>query len=150
MKSLKSRTSMQRWQQHKLNGARLRSVRERSVRSQFHKVFLYFKVSQGLCLFQLPFAVLGVACFFMVLVCKHSLVLHLFHQICILYTVYVKRRLGQMHGSMKSDSEASGGKWDSWRSRDRAAGIICQRTQSANKWTKAHLCRTSWVVVPPV
>ena len=51
---------------------------------------------------------------------------------------------------MKSDSEASGGKWDSWRSRGRAAGIICQRTQSANKWTKAHLCRTSWVVVPPV
>ena len=115
-------------------------------------------VSQGLPLFQsftrslfisTAFAVLGVGCFFKVLVCKHSLVSHLFHQICTMYTVYVKKRLGQMHGLMKSDSEASGGKWDSWRLGGRAAGIICQRTQSANKWTRAHLCHRI-CVVPPV
>ena len=115
-------------------------------------------VSQGLPLFQsftrslfilTAFCGFGCRLFFKVLVCRHSLVLHLFHQICILYTVYVKKRSGQMQRLMKSDSEASGGKWDSWRLGGRAAGIICQRTQSANKWTRAHLCHTSFVV-PPV
>ena len=74
-------------------------------------------VSQGLPLFQsftgslfILTALCGFGCrlFFKVLVCKHSLVLHLFHQICILHTVYVKKRLGQVHGLMKSDSEANG------------------------------------------
>ena len=74
-------------------------------------------VSQGLPLFQsftrslfisTALCGFGSRLFFKVLVCKHSLVLHIFHQICILHTVYVKKRLGQMHGLMKSDSEANG------------------------------------------
>ena len=60
-------------------------------------------VSQGLPLFQsftrslfISTALCGFGCrlFFKVLVCKHSLVLHIFHQISILDTVYVKKRLG--------------------------------------------------------
>ena len=58
-------------------------------------------VSQGLPLFQsftrslfisTALCGFGSRLFFKVLVCKHSLVLHIFHQ--ILHTVYVKKRLG--------------------------------------------------------
>ena len=110
-------------------------------------------VSQGLPLFQsftrslfILTALCGFGCrlFFLRFWFANTLLF------CISFTKYV-------HGLCKDEIGASArineiwfwGKWDSWRLRGRAAGLICQRTQSANKWKKAHLCHTS-CVVPPV